>query len=396
MDPDPPTIAIKTVLICMLFLSACGVSIPQEGSAQSPDMAAKLLPPPNKTLLFIGQDSDTISDYIDAVPEDNIEGITLYTGIKHADPAQTLRALFSGDNWQSGDVDFGKTLSSVPDAALAVGLAFDGCGLPAAENHEANIADGSYDRSVNFMLKHFKSLAPRKVFLRIGYEFDGPWNCYSPANYKTAFRKIAKAIKDQGASNIATVWQSASWPDGYGNANYDIGAANHLNHWYPGDDAVDWIGMSVFYRDLSQWNYRPPRTPQQAQQLVLDFARGHGKPVMIAESAPQGFRTGQLTRSVIQQNDPHPVSAGQIWQAWYRPYFDFIKANKDIIRAVAYINTHWETQPMWQCRPGIAAGQPGCNGGNWGDSRVQANGYIKAKWLEQVNDASQWIQTGRY
>lgn len=352
-----------------------------------------LTPNDGKTLLFIGQDSDTISAYISAVPEDNIEGITLYTQMKHKDPAKTLFAVFESANWKAGDVDFSKTLKESPNAVLAVGLAFDNCNQ---ESHESNIAKGEYDQNIDLMINHFKSLAPRKVFLRIGYEFDGPWNCYTPENYKLAFQRIAKKIKLNHADNIATVWQTAAWVDSYGNENYDFRSKQHLQNWYPGDDVVDWVSMSVFYRDLSQWNYVPPISPADTQEITLAFARKHNKPVMIAEAAPQGYRTGALTRSFIQLNDQSPFTGEQIWQAWYQPFFDFIDKNKDIIRAVAYINTHWETQPMWQCKPGIPAGQNGCNGGNWGDSRVQANKYIKNKWLEHVNNHERWVQNSNY
>jgi len=356
-------------------------------------ITGKFTPPNGKTLLFIGQDSDTVSAYVDKVPEDNIEGVTLYTQIKHSDPSKTFFAVSSPANWQSGEMSFSKTLNESPNAALAVGLAFDNCDQ---DNHELNIAQGKYDGSIKHAIEYFKSLAPKKVFLRIGYEFDGPWNCYTPTNYKLAFRKIAQAIKTYAANNISTVWQSATWPDAYGNPIYDFTTEDHLNSWYPGDDVVDWVSLSVFYRDLSQWNYIPPITPQKAQEQVLAFARKHNKPVLIAESAPQGYRIGELTHSYIQLNKQTSKTAEEIWQAWYQPYFDFIDNNKDIIRAVAYINTHWETQGMWVCKPKIKAGQPGCNGGNWGDSRVQANAYIKAKWLEQVNNSNRWIQTSQY
>ncbi len=357
------------------------------------DKLGKFEPPANKVLLFIGQDSDTISDYISTVPEDNVEGVTLYSELKSAHPKKTLKAMFTPDFWQSGTVDFSKTLTESPNAAVAIGLALDNCNQ---ENHEANIANGLYDLTIAVMVKHLKSLAPRKVFLRIGYEFDGPWNCYTPDNYKLAFQRIAKAITKQHAENIATVWQSASWPDSYGNPIYDTGLDNHLDNWYPGDEYVDWVSMSVFYRDLSQWNYVPPLTPAKGQENILSFARQHKKPVMIAESAPQGFRIAALTNSVIQENNPKPVTAKDIWQGWYQPYFDFIYANNDVIRAVAYINTHWDSQGMWQCKSGIAAGRPGCSQGNWGDSRIQANDYIKARWLNQVTNSDYWMQTSNY
>ena len=42
-----------------------------------------------------------------------------------------------------------------------------------------------------------------------------------------------------------------------------------------------------------------------------------------------------------------------------------------MIKAVAYINVDWDSQPMWQ-------------DGTWGDSRVQANDTIKALWLSEI------------
>lgn len=370
-------------------------SLSGSGTRNHADVPQKVnfVPPEDKTLLFIGQDSDTIEDYLTQVSEDNIEGVTLYTQIKSADPNKTFFAVERPANWQAGNMDFVKTLSAVGNASLAVGLAFDNCNQT---NHEQQIATGTYDDTVEYIVRHFKSFAPRKVYLRIGYEFDGPWNCYTPQNYKLAFQKISKEIDKQQASNITTVWQSATWPDSYGNHNYDLTQTNHLNNWYPGDEYVDWVAMSVFYRDLSQWNYTPPSTPEYGHQSVLDFARKHNKPVMIAEAAPQGYRIGELTHSYIQLNQQTLVTAEQIWNNWYQPFFAFISDNRDVIRAVAYINANWQNQTMWHCKEGIPAGQPGCSQGNWGDSRVQANEYIKQQWLRHVNDSSRWIQTSDF
>ncbi len=359
-------------------------------------VSARLLPPDEKLLMFVGQDSDTISAYVREVP-DTLEGLTLYTELKNSDPDKTLKAMFSRANWQAGDVDFDFTLSENPQAALAVGLAFDQCNQPA---HGKAIANGQYDASIAKMLEYFGSLAPRKVFLRIGYEFDGPWNCYEPESYKAAYRHIFESIHSRGFSNIATVWQSAVWPDpsiaGPSMARYDHREPGMLDSWYPGDDVVDWVGISVFYRDLSQWNYTPPDDPDRAQNQLLSFARSHNKPVMIAEAAPQGYRTGALTRSPIQTNNPKPLSAEALWAAWYAPFFQFIYDNRDVIRAVAYINTHWESQPMWHCDQGAVAGGEGCANGNWGDTRVQGNPIILERWLNEVNNDSIWIQHADY
>lgn len=381
-------------LLMIILLSACSN---QGNNSSSKSTAAQLnrpfVPPQEKQLLIIGQDSDTISEYIANMPEDNIEGVTLYSQLKSNDTNHSLRGIVTTANWNAGEVNFASTLEQSPNAALALGLAFDQCNQAP---HATHISLGDYQETLSTLVNYLKSLAPRKVFLRIGYEFDGPWNCYDPESYKAAFRTIAQALRAVNANNVVTVWQSATWPDSYGTEKYNTENPEHFARWYPGDDVVDWVGISVFYRDLSNWNYTPPSTPAISQEQALSFARQHNKPVMIAESAPQGFRIGGLTQSPIQESDPESVTAEDIWQRWFAPYFKFIEDNKDVIRVVAYINTNWESQGMWHCESGIQAGQPGCSQGNWGDSRVHANEYIKSKWLEKVNDSSVWIQSSDY
>lgn len=354
---------------------------------------ALYLPEKGKTWLFIGQDSDSIANYQRDVPEDPLEGVTLYTALKSNDPNESLKGLFSTANWGAGNIDIQRTLNEAPRTALAIGLAFDQCQDP---SHSQQIVLGHYDRTLHALIKSLKDLAPRPIFLRIGYEFDGPWNCYQPDNYKQAFRHIAKIINYHQAHNIVTVWQSAVWPDaaiaGENQYLYDHQNSNLLEQWYPGDDVVDWIGLSVFYRDLSQWHYQPPITPQQAQDNLLDFARKRKKPVFIAEAAPQGYSLSKLTQSPIQINQQKTVSANDIWQQWYQPLFDYIDQNRDIIRALAYINADWASQPMWHCEPNTKAGSENCSSGYWGDTRVQANSEIKACWLNEVTNPKKWQQ----
>lgn len=403
------TTKVALALMFTTALSACGTSSQEEKAGsqsveveiQKPEFSAfidgKFTPPDGKTLMVIGQDSDTIEDYLMAVPEDNVEAFTLYSQIKHADPSQTLKGIVSVGNWNSGEVSFDKTLSQTPGAAVAIGLAFDACNQIEFAEH---IAAGDYDATIETLANYLKNLAPRKVFLRAGYEFDGLWNCYNPESHKAAFRKIAQGMKLHGADNVAMVWQSAAWPApqfaGERTHLYDHTDPKHIEKWYPGDDVVDWISISSFYRSLEPFNFETSITPAEAQQLYVDFARAKNKPLFIAEAAPQGYRTEKLTQSPIGKNDPTPVTAEQIWQDWYQPFFEFIYNNRDVIRGVAYINTHWESQPRWYCEEGAAPPASNCPEGNWGDSRVQGNSYIKQKWLEQVNDTQYWVQRADY
>jgi hypothetical protein len=392
------------VVAAVVTLAGCGSESGIDGSTDQPrpldllvrrSVTGTFAPADGKTLLFIGQDSGTIADYAAAVPEHRPVGITLYTGLRAAEPGDTLDGIEVDSGDAAGSTSFDESLVQFPDAALAVGLSIHDA--PTCESsHTGAIAAGEYDESLGQLVAYLAGLAPRPVFLRIGYEFDGPWNCHRPREYVAAFRYIAAALDSVAADNVVTVWQSANWPDPGIAASrvkdFDHQQAGHLDRWYPGDDVVDWIGMSVFFRDASGWGYEPPAAPARLQAELISFARQHGKPIMIAEAAPQGYRIGALTRSSIHSNSPSAVTPEEIWSGWYEPFFSFVHANRDVVRAVAYINTHWESQPMWRCEQGADAGTEGCPEGNWGDSRVQANPLIKARWLQEILNAERWNQ----
>jgi hypothetical protein len=113
---------------------------------------------------------------------------------------------------------------------------------------------------------------------------------------------------------------------------------------------------------------------------LLGFVRAHGKPVMIAEAAPQGY--GLVERTYGSPSSTGRSLADETRQAtghdWCEPFCDPIRANTDINSAVPYINADWNDQPMWQ-----AGGTYGCRG----DSRVQANAYLKARWSNEIDTA---------
>ena len=75
---------------------------------------------------------------------------------------------------------------------------------------------------------------------------------------------------------------------------------------------------------------------------------------MLAEATP--FNTGVILGKVS-------------WKEWFDPFFDFIKKND--VRVVCYINCDWETLRIFKDQ-------------GWGDARVQADPYIKEKWLEET------------
>jgi oligosaccharide reducing-end xylanase len=326
-----------TLLMCCAVLS--GVVFPLPLTRAETATTAKFLPPPGKTLFIVGQDlgaiggmPDYTEGYVNAMPKRIPGGLTTYTGL------HDLGGLEQAGNWGAGDVS-AQLLMEQPDFAnttLVIGLFLGGQNL-------AKINQGDYDANIDRLAKWIGA-QKRPVFLRIGYEFDGPWNAYAPEPFVAAWQRIVDRLRALKVANVATVWQSAT------DAQTFEGHA--WSAWYPGDDYVDWFGMSYF----------TPNAKVFADWLAL--ARKHSKPVMIAEATPRGRDLAKEDGNVV-------------WAAWFAPFFKFIHDNADMIRAVAYINTHWDSQSMW-------AGQ------NWGDSRVQANADVLKNWKSELGSVD-WL-----
>ncbi|XVU22953.1 carbohydrate-binding domain-containing protein [Actinoplanes sp. CA-054009] len=366
---------------------------PQPAEAHRP-LTARNLPSGGRVLFYMGQDSTTLHDLkTDVLDTDRRfprpAGVTLYTNLV----GSPMSGMFQPTDYGSGENDFPATINEF-GGGLAVGLYLSDPAQTPLKAY-AGTADAATVARYREWLDEFLTYLDRTgrdVFLRIGYEFDGAWNAYDPELYKQAYRYIARRIDQLGARRIATVWQSAAWPR-VEKEPFATTAAGHWDRWYPGDDYVDWAGLSHFYGeqfDRYQWGCEKPEniatTPIRVQQSLLDFARKHRKPVFISESAPQGFDNGAKTAGCIfvdpATGGPHPtvkVTAQQIWDTWYAPYFRFVERNRDVIRGIAYINTDWKSQSMWNCRPGA------CANGYWGDSRVQADPLILARFRAEIS-----------
>jgi len=277
--------------------------------------------------LFVGQDLAAVGGlpgyaegYVDTfgMPD----GVTTYTGLP------MLAGLLAPADWGAGDVC---AQAYVEDEAfagvdMAIGLYMAG--------YTGQIGAGLYKNAIE-RLGRFILRSGRVVYLRIGYEFDGEWNGYEPAQYIRAFRAIVDTLREMGVENVQTVWQSSG-----------SGGADHLLQWYPGDDYVDWMGYSCFNGPAALTG-----------RGILMLARERGKPVFVCEAAPR--------------RDNKLADAETLWAGWYAPFLRHIEANSDIIGAVGYINCDWESQRMWR-------------GQGWGDSRLQINERLADMWRETL------------
>ncbi len=295
---------------------------------------AKFEPNEGEVLLFVGQELEAVGGlekyndgYLDHF--DTPAGWTTYTNINPGENSfgriqEGLDGLWETHDW--GDHDYNATLQlDDPDyanMALAIGLQF--------VNHEEKVADGTHDKYINKLADFLLSLGRRPVFLRIAYEFDGePWNHYDQESTIKAYKRMVDMLRAKGVTNTAYVWQSTGFmspKDG------------QLEAWYPGDEYVDWLGFSFFNR----WE----------DQKMIEFARQKGKPVFIAEASPTiSDVDAKTTGNTIETQLSNPQQAEEAWEKWFIPFFKTIDDNPDVVKAVHYINCHWDSHRMWFDNP---------------------------------------------
>jgi beta-mannanase len=249
----------------------------------------------------------------------------------------------------AGAVDLPGLMSRFPRSVAQIGISMNG---------DLDLIKAGKDDDLIRNLGEVLRQTNKPIFLRIGYEFDGPWNHYDPELYVNAFRRIVSILRGETVNhrtikpvnNVSFVWHSAAW------LNSDNIA---FEDWYPGDKYVDWVAVSWFGFS----NAEETHTAELARARVLKFAQHHRKPVMIAESTPKEYFAPAKAKS---------------WDGWYAKIFDWVAANN--IKAFSYVNQDWNAQNMWR--------DPACkNGGDWGDSRIQkGDPSVLHHWQAAVED----------
>ena len=173
---------IVLVLMTQLF-SAYGIKADENNISSYKN---KFVPPDGKTLLFIGQDDDETADYIESskiVPA----GMMIYTNLGDLS-AMTSSYQGTGSN-QAGRMDFQDWARRYDNTVLNLGIwASDSTML-------LGIANGKYDENIKKLAYYIKD-SKKPVYVRFGYEFDGPWNVYAPGLYKSAYKRFVDVVRD--------------------------------------------------------------------------------------------------------------------------------------------------------------------------------------------------------
>jgi len=374
--------------LLMLLLAACNGP---GGAAQNGPAAT--LPPPfisdEPRQLIIGQDLGAIRGYMSAECCPTPDGLTAYVDFFDILTPNDFGGLGLDAAGNATDLEFawGAGPGSVYKTATEFGVDGLAIGLSITENEHPGKLDGlvagEFDAEIEQLAKLF-SMIPGPVYLRIGYEFDGAWNhgYENSDRYTRAFQRIVDLVRAKGSDNVQFVWQGAA-------AVVDEiidGGHEDIRQWYPGDDYVDWMGLSWFMNpnetiQVASPAYVPP-TPLEMSNEILEYARERGKPVMIAEASPQamdlknrfiadhaGIWDGAPAGNRINMTDE------EIWDHWFGPLFQLMNDNDDVIRALAYINVNWDAQAMWG---------PPYESGFWGDTRLEVNDEIAARFTSAI------------
>lgn len=291
----------------------------------------KFVPPNGKTLLIMGQSTEAISEYMNEFPDQkkpsgwsSYWGVTEFKGIIEPFKNDT-------DNTQDHQMIVDEFPNTIIQSAMWMVGKWD---------IAKNAGNGTYDKVIKQFSAWAKS-ANRPIYLRIGYEFDGPHNELEPDEFVKAYKHIVDLMRAEGADNVAFVWHS------YASEPYK---SYPLSAWYPGDDYVDWVAISIFGHAYNGKNFGPNC------ENVLNFAKQHKKPVMIAESNP--------VKGIIKENT-------EVWDNWFANYFTFIY-NKNI-KAISFINENWPNMGI----EGIS---------EWKDSRLYTNAKVSEAWFKETSN----------
>ena len=365
------------ILACIVtvFLFGCASGEKQQESKivetckdKAGDKCDLFEPADGRVLLFVGQDINAVgglegyhgekketgfggpgdNGYLDDPELPRPAGFTSYTN-------PNITGLFSYDNWGSGDTHLDKQLEDKDFDYMAVALGFW------MGKAVTPIGNGELDSALTVMGDYLKSLAPRPVFLRIGFEFNLH---YKGDEYIKAFKHIRDMYDAMEITNVAYVWQS----------NGENLAPEKLREWYPDKDMeanngkqyVDWMAYSYFLGLDKKFMEPAPGT------TMLELAKVENKPVFIAEACPNLL-------------DYSKAEDDSLALEWNKRFFKQIDDNSHI-KAISYINVDWKNQNMWKSGPDSFF---------WvtTDSRLQLNEKMKSLWIEEMKNPKWILQT---
>ncbi len=330
---------------------AIGICLPllfTMGFRDSDHLRALYEPPDGRIYHGTAPNPQVVAGYLAVLADPAIE--PLIEGI-HLSASGTAGRQYVGDTireWLTYVDEAGR----IPHLSLSM---TDGYGNPTDVEIANTSAHDRVLREIGAVIAQFD----KPLFVRLGFEFNGAWNGYTPCVYPIAYRKMVDIFRSAGVTRAAYIWcYEPDGPDDF-DAVIDGQAA-----WYPGDDIVDWFGLDVFKSE----HFVAPKAARQrgsssyARSIrFLEMADERGKPVMLSETAAV---------KVYVTSDPEDGRSD--WNSWFSPFFAFMTEHPQI-KGFLYMNhdyrgTVYERENAW------------------GDARIEVNAHILDHYRMELSD----------
>ena len=175
----------------------------------------------------------------------------------------------------------------------------------------SNIINGRFDGYIRSWADGIKGLR-YTIAIRFAHEMNGNWypwgmqdlNGNTPAQYVAAWRHVHDIFTEVGATNVVWVWSP----------NVAYPGSSPLAALYPGDQYVDWIGLSGYYGTPGMDTYESFN--QIFDETVGQLRAVTAKPIVITETGGTntgGYMARFVTQMFRQLPEGHPNIIGVIW-----------------------------------------------------------------------------------
>ena len=205
-----PTHVSAGIVCASILLSGCDVeqlfhkSLPVANVSETKQATyayeRALFEPESGILISIGQDVDSINDYVSTVTGaaggPYPAGVVNYVGIANLDGLALAADAGAGRNF------IPQLAQEHPNSALIIGVSMNGV--------IDQVARGDFNANIDILLNTLASYN-RPVYLRWAYEIEGPWNGHNPQDLITSWKYVYDRIRQLGHQNhISMVWQAAT------------------------------------------------------------------------------------------------------------------------------------------------------------------------------------------
>ena len=250
----------------------------------------KILPPPSGAYIGAYANFGPIEEDVSA---DKIHAFEVLSGKK-------LAWAYFSDNWLKGEIIFPQANFEACRAAHVVPYIRLSPWSEMIDKHADKIfsmqkvIDGRFDAALKIWAQNARDFGD-PIMIEFGPEVNGdwfPWNgrwnggatvdsygdhalADGPERFRDAYRHLIDLFRHEGAMNITWILHvdSAGSPE----AKW-----NFVKNYYPGDDYIDWIGVSVFGRQLpkNDWILFPTLLKAFMSQVLEATST---KPILISE-----------------------------------------------------------------------------------------------------------------